>query len=105
MTQIAALLAGISVAALIFAATFWSAAQVYRQTGRLRLAHGAALALTVIAMAALSSALWALSQVAGLLLIPAALVALVMERGANRLLPLIHVLFGAALLAGLPFGG
>ena len=91
MDQIVTLLTGILVAAGIFAATLFSAAQVYRQAGRLRWAHAAAALTTIAAMAALSRGLW--------------LAAIVLERGANRGLPLFQLLFGLALLARLPFGG
>lgn len=105
MEVVVHLLAGIFVAACIFAATFFAAAQAFRQTGGLRWAHGLAAGLTVAAMATLSGGLWTLSQILGLGLIPAAAAALILDRGWNRLLPLTHVGFGAALAAGLPFGG
>ena len=62
MDQIVTLLTGILVAAGIFAATLFSAAQVYRQAGRLRWAHAAAALTTIAAMAALSRGLWAAAQ-------------------------------------------
>lgn len=105
MDQFVPLLIGILGGAGIFAATLFSAAQVYRQQGRLRQAQAAAALTTVAAMACLSLGWWTLSQVAGGLLILAALVAFVLEPGWNRLLPFFHILFGAALLARLPFGG
>ena len=105
MDQVITLLVGILVAAGIFAATLFSAAQVYRQAGRLRWAHGAAALLTLAGMAALSGGLWAAAQALGALLAPAALAAATFERGANRALPLFHLLFGLALLVRLPFGG
>ncbi len=105
MDQIVTLLTGILVAAGIFAATLFSAAQVYRQAGRLRWAHAAAALTTIAAMAALSGGLWAAAQALGGALILVALAAIVLERGANRGLPLFQLLFGLALLARLPFGG
>ncbi len=105
MDQIVQLLIGILVAAGIFAAALFSAAQIYRNDGRLRVAHAAALALTLGAMACLSLGWWGAAQFAGALLALAALGALVFERGWNRLLPAFLIVFGAALLARLPFGG
>lgn len=105
MEQIVTLLTGILVAAGIFAATLFSAAQVYRQGGRLRWTHAAAAALTIAAMAALSGGLWAVAQMLGGLLALSALATAALERGANRALPLFHLLFGLALLARLPFAG
>ena len=105
MEMIVTLLTGMLVAAGIFAATLFSAAQVYRQAGRLRLAHAAAALLTIAAMAALSGGLWGAAQALGGLLALAALAAILFERGANRALPLFQLLFGLALLARLPFGG
>ncbi|MSU88980.1 hypothetical protein GE300_04990 [Rhodobacteraceae bacterium 2CG4] len=105
MDQVIQLLIGILVAAGIFAATLFSAVQIYRAAGRLRLAHAAAAALTLAAMACLSLGWWGAAQAAGALLCLAALAALALERGWNRLLPAFQLLFGAALLARLPFGG
>lgn len=105
MDQIVELLIGILGGAGIFAATLFSAVQAYRQPGRLRKAHVAAGLLTMLAMACLSASLWTLAQITGAALILAALAALVFERGWNRLLPVFHILFGAALLARIPFGG
>jgi len=105
MDQVITLFTGILVAAGIFAATLFSAAQVYRQAGRLRLAHAAAALVTLAAMAALSGGFWATAQLLGGVLLLAALAAIVLERGANRGLPLFQLLFGLALLARLPFGG
>ena len=105
MEQVVQLFVGILIAAGIFAATFFSAAQVFRQSGLLRWAQlGAALA-TLIAMGCLSLGFWGASQVAGGALFAAAIVALALEAGWNRLLPVFHMAFGAALALGLPFGG
>jgi len=105
MDQIVELLIGILVAAGIFAAVLFSAAQIYRNEGRLRLAHAAVLALTLGAMACLSLGWWGAAQAVGAPLAAAALAALVLEQGWNRLLPAFQLVFGVALLARLPFGG
>ena len=105
MSVLAQLFAGIVVAAAIFAATLFSAAQSFRQSGRLAQAHLAACALTIAAMACLSLEFWVTIQIAGLALGLAALACLALESGWNRLLPLAHMAFAAALALGLPFGG
>ncbi|MEO1274923.1 MAG: hypothetical protein AAFV96_05840 [Pseudomonadota bacterium] len=105
MDQILTLLIGIVVAAGIFAATLFSAAQAYMRDGRLRSAHLAAALLTIAGMGAMSLELWIVAQLIGPLLAIAASAALVLERGWNRLLPVFHILFGLALAARIPFGG
>ncbi|QHQ34834.1 hypothetical protein [Algicella marina] len=99
------LLAGIVVGAGVFAATLWSATQIYRETGALRQAHAACFLLTLLAMAALQFLWQTPSRILGGLLIAAALWAFWSEAGWNRLLPVFHILFGAALVASLPFSG
>jgi cbb3-type cytochrome oxidase subunit 1 len=105
MTQIVELFVGIIIAALVFAATLFSAAQVFRQEGRLRYAHAAALLLTLAAMACLSLGWWRLSQGAGAGLAAAAVAVLGVERGWNRLLAFAQLGFGIVVALGLPFGG
>ncbi len=105
MEQIVELFIGILIAAGVFAATFFAAAQVFRQTGALRWAQlGSALA-TLVAMGLLSFGFWGASQVAGAALFAAAIVALALEHRWNRVLPVFHMCFGVALALGLPFGG
>lgn len=101
----AGLLAGIVVGAFVFAATLFSGAQAYRQKGQLRWAHLTSLLLTIAAMATLSLLWPVMAAVVGGALILAALAAMAFESGWNRVLPVFHILFGAALVAGLPFGG
>lgn len=105
MTQIVTLLTGILVAAWIFAAVFFSAAQAVRQGGRLRYAHLIAALLTLATMGCLSNELWTLSQVTGAIGVPAGLAAFALENRWNRLLPLVHALFGGVAALGIPFGG
>jgi hypothetical protein len=104
MTEIAQLFTGILLATAIFAATLFSAAQAYRQSGALQKTHLAAAILTIAAMACLSLQLWTLSQITGAALGVAALGCLILDKGWNRLLPLAHIAFATALALGLPFG-
>ena len=105
MEQIFQLFLGIIVAAGVFAATFFAAAQTFRQSGALRAAQAAAAILTIATKAALSLGFWTASQVFGAALALAALTALILERGWNRLLPLFHLAFAIAAALGLPYGG
>ena len=105
MDQIATLLLGILLAALIFAATLFSAAQAYLRGGRVGRAHLVAAVSVVAAMAALGLSWWAASRVIGLFVLSGGVFALWQERGWNRLLPLVHIFFGMALVGGLPTGG
>ncbi|WP_112323281.1 hypothetical protein [Oceanibium sediminis] len=105
MTQVVTLFLGIIVAALIFAATLFSAVQAFRQAGRLRLAHLLAAGLTIAIMACLSSELWVLARLTGGLCVLAGLFAFVLESRWNRLLPLVQSGFGLVVALGLPFGG
>ncbi len=105
MTAILQLLAGITLAALVFAATLWSAYRIYQQPGRTRWVHGALLALTLAGMAALDAVVPVAAQVVGGALIVAAGAGAWVERGSSRLLPLAQGVFGVALLLRLPFQG
>lgn len=99
------LLLGIIVGASVFAASLFSGAQAYLQKGRLRWAHLAALALTVLGMATLSAVAPGAAMVVGAALIIAGLVVMVLEDGWNRILPIFQIIFGGALVAGVPFAG
>ncbi len=95
---------GIILGACVFAATLFSGAQIYRQSGALRWAHLASLVLTLTAMGTLSAAWPNIAAANGAWLVVAALAALIYESGWNRVLPVFQMVFGAALVAGLPFG-
>ncbi|MHA3915046.1 hypothetical protein [Halovulum sp. GXIMD14793] len=99
------LLLGIMVGASVFAATLFSGAQVYLQKGRLRWAHLVALALTVLGMATLSAVSPGAAMVVGVALIIAGLAVMALEDGWNRILPVFQIIFGGALVAGVPFAG
>ncbi|MEM9228876.1 MAG: hypothetical protein AAGB10_04645 [Pseudomonadota bacterium] len=104
MEQIFQLFVGIIIAAGVFAATFFAAAQTFRQAGPLRAAQAAAVILTIATMASLSLGFWTASQLFGGALALAAAAALIWERGWNRLLPLFHLAFAVAAALGLPYG-
>jgi hypothetical protein len=97
------LLFGVVIGAGFFAATFWSILQALRAKETLRMAHSAAAILSLFMMAALSTAHPMVSAVAGALLIGAALVAVILERGFARLFPISQIAVGAAVAVGLPF--
>ncbi len=103
MSTIFTLMAGILIAAALFAATLFSLVQIVRRRGPLRWSHAAALALTIVGMASLSLASPSLALLAGAALTAAALLAFRFETGWNRLLPLFQAGFGLALATGLPF--
>ncbi len=94
---------GVIIAACVFAATLWSAAQAYRVKGPLRIAHLICIVLTIAAMTCLQFQWQQAAQITGTLLILAALRTLWLESGWNRILPLFQGLFGAMLAINLPF--
>ena len=97
------LLGGVLIAAFVFAATLFSAAQAYLQSGWLRRMH-LANALTIIAAMATISKVWPMTALGlGVLLIALNLVLAVLEKGWNRLLAIPALLFGVTLILGLPF--
>lgn len=105
MIQIVTLLAGIILAGVLFASLIWSLAQIFRTSGRQRVAHGLAIVSAIAAMAALSWPSPAAALPPALLLAAAGIYLAVAERGWNRLLPLAQAGFGIAIASGLPFGG
>lgn len=105
MTEIATLLTGIFVAAVIFAGLLFSAVQAFRQSGALARTHLVLALLIIGAMAALSADLWGLSRLIGWPVALTGLVCAALETRWNRLLPLLLAGFGAILVAGIPFGG
>lgn len=94
------LLAGVAVAAFLFAAFLWSFAQIFRVTGWLRMAHGAVAGLLVLTIAAIDFGLQLPVQFLAACLFIAALVALWFETGWARLLPGILLVFGAVMTTG-----
>ena len=97
------LLPGIAVAAAIFCAFAWVASRAIRVTGRARVAHIAAAALTVATMAAISLTSPVAALFTGSLLAAASLFGTLSETGSARLWPLILAAFGVIAAAGLPF--
>ena len=97
------ILAGILIAATLFASVLWSFAQAFQRQGWLRSAYMALVLLTVGGMATVSLGLHAEMRLAGAGLILFGGFAAFAERGSSRLLPMIQLLFGLVLLLGLPF--
>lgn len=97
------ILAGILVAATLFASVLWSFAQAFLRKGWLRNAYMALVLLTVGGMATVSWGLNAEMRLAGAGLLLLGGYAAFAERGTSRLLPLVQALFGLVLLLGLPF--
>ena len=98
------LLAGILIAATLFVSVLWSFAQALRNTDLMRRTYAALAALTIAGMAAVSYDLTLMMKLNGAVLIYFGVVAVHMESGSSKLLPLVQLLFGLILLAGLPSG-
>lgn len=96
------ILAGILLAATLFASVLWSFAQAFQRRGWLRNAYMALVLLTIGGMATVSLALNTEMRLAGAGLILFGAFAALAERGSSRLLPMIQLLFGLVLLFGLP---
>ena len=98
------LLLAILLAAFVFAATFFSAAQVVRhwRRKRLRNCHLATVILTIAVMAMLDWNAFQLSRITGVALLASAGGAVYLEQGWNRLLPVIQVAFAVFLIFALP---
>lgn len=97
------ILAGILIAATLFASVLWSFAQAFLRSGRLRNIYLTLVLLTVGGMATVSWGLNIEMRLAGGGLMILSAIAFYCERGSSRLLPMIQFLFGLALLLGLPF--
>ncbi|MGB0498084.1 MAG: hypothetical protein ACPGID_07070 [Rubricella sp.] len=98
-----ALALGILLGTAVFGAFFWSAAQGYLQTGRLRAAHLMLVAFTLLGMASISLLWPGVARFAGAGLIVTGLYATIVEKRWNRVLTLAQAAFGLTLVAGLPF--
>ncbi len=97
------ILAGILVAAALFASVLWSFTQAFQRSGRLRNIYLVLVLLTVGGMATVSLGLNIEMRLLGLCLIIFGAFAVFYERGSSRFLPLLQLLFGLVLLLGLPF--
>ena len=97
------LLAGIFLAACLFAALVNALGRAVGQTGRTRQAHLATIAAILAGMAVVTIPAPALALPAGGLLVLAGAAAAWRERGSHRILPIVPILFGVALIGGLPF--
>lgn len=96
------ILAGILIAATLFASVLWSCAQAFQRSGRLRNTYLALVLLTIGGMAAVSWGLNVEMRILGAALIIFGALAVFYERGSSRFLPLVQLLFGLVLLLGLP---
>jgi uncharacterized membrane protein (GlpM family) len=105
MNQFLFLLAGIALAAPLFAALLYSLAQAIRHAGALRTTHLVAIAATFAGMAFLSWGWPFPTRAAGAALALAGLRLVFLEAGWNRLLPGVQMAAGLVLAAGLPFAG
>lgn len=99
------LLVGIVMAAMVFAALFWSLAQLFQAHGALRLMHGATIVGIILGALALSNLWISLAPVIGVYLAVAATATAALEKRWSRLLPLFALAFAVALILGLPFQG
>lgn len=97
------LLPAVLIAALLFGACLWSAAQAIRRAGTLRAAHAAALALTLAGIASISWNLAAPAQILGMLLGAASLIAIWTENGWSRLIPAPQFVLALVLIFRIPF--
>ena len=98
------LLLAILLAAFVFAATFYSAAQVVRHWRRkwLRNCHLVTVILTISVMAMLDWNAFQLSRITGVALFASAAGAVCLETSWNRLLPMVQVAFALFLVFALP---
>lgn len=96
-------LLGVLLGTASFAGFFWSVAQAFRQSGPLAWTHAVLAALTLLGMSSISLDWSNAALPIGITLTLAALIAIVIEQGWNRLLPLSQLGFGIALGLGLPF--
>lgn len=96
------ILAGILIAATLFASVLWSFAQAFQRSGRLRNIYLALVLLTIGGMAAVSRGLNVEMRILGAGLIIFGALAVFYEHGSSRFLPLVQLLFGLVLLLGLP---
>ncbi len=99
------ILAGIVLAAALFAALIFSVGRAAATAGRLRLLHLATALLILAGVATISLTAPGAAMLVAALLAPAALALSLSEHGGNRVLPLAPLLFAVALFMGLPFAG
>lgn len=97
------LMAGILLAAFIFGATLYALLQAIRTKKRQRIANLGLILGTIGGMAAVQYFNPIAAMVAGCVLVFSAAIAVWYEGGLSKFLPVILGLFGAMLVAGLPF--
>ena len=98
------MLIGVFLGAVVFSATLYSGAQMFRATGALRITQGLACAAVIVAMASLSMQ-WGLDRPMGHLLTLVSMANVVLEKGWSRFFPMAHFALGMSIAAGLPFAG
>ena len=97
------LLAGILIGFAVFGAMFWSGYRAIMVGGIRRWLYLGTILATLGCMAAVSLAAPPLGVISGGALVFCALSLIWGEKGAERLLPLAQIVFGALLVTGAPF--
>jgi len=97
------LLAGIALAAFLFSAFLWSIYRSVMTKGRARQVNIFLGIFTLLGLIAISNTWQILALSAGVPLAILSLVAIWYDKGWSKLLPLVQLLFGIALILGLPW--
>lgn len=97
------LLAGIAIAAFVFAALLWSIYRAVTSEGRERLVHLLCALSTIMAMFAITYGSPGHGAFAGASLAVIAAFAFWYDKGWSKLLPVVQILFGIVLIVGLPW--
>lgn len=97
------LLAGIVIAALLFSALLWSVYRAVTTTGRLRLHAGALAFFTVLGMVSISLNAPGMAILTGAGCAGMGAMGIWSETRWSKLMPLVQLLFGLALIARLPW--
>lgn len=89
------LLAGIVIAAVVFAALLWSIYRAVQSRGKERAVYVILALSTLLVVTAFSYDLLGLLLTSGFTCLGAALYGIVLDRGLNKLLPFVQLLLGA----------
>lgn len=98
------LLAGVLIAATLFASLLWGVERMFSVRGKDRISYACMTVLILAIMAALSLEHMLLARILSLPLVLAALVVAARAERWSRLLALPPLALGTILIAGLPFG-
>lgn len=101
--MILTLLAGIAIAASVFATVLFAGFRAFGARGRLRLAYIGILVLSLAGMACISAGMVRLAAPIGLGLILTGAIALILEVWSRKIFAGIAMIFGLVLILGLPF--